>query len=139
MATLTESGTWMELLNHVLSALSMGSHQLNMSDEAFVIKNTCWIQTKTKGKFWIYDQRFYHVLFNLQRENHKYDQTDKSFVLLHKHAYPETKEVWLFRDSFPPHSLCPLKGREELTRLHRLLQAKQETRWTPFSLMLPSS
>lgn len=47
----------MELLNHVLSALSMGSHQLNMSDEAFMIKNICWIHPKTKGKFWIYDQR----------------------------------------------------------------------------------
>lgn len=81
----------------------------------------------------------YHVLFNLQRENHKYDQTDKSFVLLHKHTYPETKEVWLFQDSFPSLSLCPLKGREDLTSPHRLLWAKQETRWTSFSLMLPSS
>lgn len=69
----------------------------------------------------------YHVLFDLQRENHKYDQTDKNLVSSHKHVYPETKEVLLFQDSFPPLSLCPLKGREELTSPSRLLwQTKKQ-------------
>lgn len=69
----------------------------------------------------------YHVLFDLQRENHKYDQTDKSLVSLHKHVYPETQEVLLFQDSFPPRSLCPLKGREELmSPISLLWQTKKQ-------------
>jgi hypothetical protein len=85
----------MELLNHVLSALSMGSHQLNMSDEAVVIKNTCWIHPKPKVSLG-FMMSVYHGLFNLKRENPKCDQIGKSFVFLPGHVCAETKEVFLF-------------------------------------------